>query len=69
MEVLHLLLALPLRRCRVLVHRASFGDCLGCPIFAILKGEATSILSVVSLAYVPTWLALRCLLRSETADS
>lgn len=52
----------------VLVNHSSFGECSACPIFAATKDTAISIL-LCGFFGLCADVVLRCLLRSESAES
>lgn len=60
--------ALPFRGCWVLFNCSSLAECYGCPTFAIKKDRAMNIRLCGFLGLCAN-VALKCLQRSETADS
>lgn len=67
-EDLHLLLAPPLGRSRVVLNHSFLDEGLRCPIFAVMKTAAMGI-PLYGFFGICTKVAVRYLLRSETAES
>lgn len=60
--------ALPFGGCCILFKCSSSAECYGCPTFAIMKNRAMNILLCGFLGLYAN-VALKCLQRSETAES